>query len=117
MDSTGDFVFENNTMQMVEEDDELIQGVWMAIRTLLGEWFLNPLFGFDKFEALGEKFDEERIKDAVYAGIHTVPRVRTVENVELEFITDENEGEKRSLKISFTFTKFTGEELSGEVIA
>lgn len=109
LDSTGDFVFTNGDMEIVAGDDELLQSVRHTLRTNLGEYFLNPDFGFARYEALGEKYDHNRIKDAVYAAILSVPRVTAVNDVHSFY-----DGENRKLLITFTFTK--GEtEITGEV--
>lgn len=109
-DETGDLVFSDNRLQTVEGDDELLQNVRHTIRTNLGEYFLNPAFGFDRYEALGEKYDANRIKDAIYAAVLSVPRVTAVNDV-YSYYNSEN----RKLLITFSFQK--GEaELTGEVV-
>lgn len=109
LDATGDFVFSNNRMEIVSGDDELLQCVRHTLRTNLGEYFLNPDFGFARYEALGEKYDPNRIKDAVYAAVLSVPRVTAVNDV-YSFYNAGN----RKLLITFTFMK--GEtEIAGEV--
>lgn len=109
LDSTGDIVFMNNKMQIVAEDDELLQCVRHTLRTNLGEYFLNPDFGFDRYEALGEKYDANRIKDAVIACLLNISRVTAVNDVYSFY-----DSKKRKLLITFSFMKGE-EEIKGEV--
>lgn len=111
LDGTGDFVFDSNrTMQMVEDDDELVQAVRVAIQTNLGEWFINPLFGFDRFDVLGQNYDVERITDDITYAMSQVDRVDTVDDIYTEF-----DSEKRKLLISYVFTKVDGDQLADTV--
>lgn len=109
----GQFVFDGqNNMVMVDEDDELMQSVRHIITTNLGEWFLNPLIGWDRFGTLGAKKDEERtITDLSRAILEGEGRVDTVEDIVLDYNRPE-----RHLHITFTFTKKDGTELTGEAI-
>lgn len=109
LNTDGDFVFDSRKrLETVTGDELIMQTIYLEMKTNLGEWFLNPDKGFDQFEVLGQKFDEERITDAVYAALYNLDRVDTVEAVELV-------QEGRKLKIYFSITKDDGEELNGEV--
>lgn len=109
LNKDGDFTFDSGKrLETVTGDELIMQTVYLEMKTNLGEWFLNPDKGFDQFEVLGQKFDEERITDAVYAALYNLERVDTVEAVELV-------REGRKLKIYFSFTTDDGEELNGEV--
>ncbi len=106
----GDFSFDaGRNMQMVEGDDELLQAVRLTMTTNLGEWFLNEGFGFAIFDVLGERFDEQRTTDAVYACLGQMDdRVDSVEDVYIEF-----DRPARTVYITYVFTKVDdGETLS-----
>jgi hypothetical protein len=108
----GDLQFDGqNNLIMVDGDDELIQAVTEIIIVNAGEWFLNPLHGYDRFEVLGQKFDRDRAIDSLYAAVLQEPRVDRVENIELDF-----DRSGRHLDIKFEFAKANGEIVEGGVV-
>lgn len=107
----GQFLFDGqNALVMVSEDDELMQCVQQIITTNLGEWFLNPNIGWDRFNTLGQKPNEERtINDLIEAIITGEPRIAAVEEVVLIY-----DRPGRHLVIQYTVVKNDGTELEGE---
>lgn len=109
--SSNDIEFDGqNSIKMIDGNDEIIQGVRIIITTNIKEWFLNPDFGFDRFSILGNKHDQERATDALYKAILQHEKVAMVDNVSFEV-----EREKRKLKINFSFTTIDGDVIEGGV--
>ena len=100
-----------NNLRMVDGDDEFMQCITETLKTNAGEWFLNPLHGFDRFEILGEKYDQERAINALFAALMQEPRVDRVENIELEF-----DRANRRLSVKYAVIKTTGETVEGGVV-
>jgi len=92
----------SNEIKMVDGDDELVQSVRLIITTNLGEWFLNPEYGFDRFAVLGKGVEHDIIVDSLYQAILQEKRVQRVENVTIDV-----DNKNRKLLIEFTFTKKT----------
>lgn len=46
LDSTNDLYYVDGLIDTVEGDDEVLQRVWIALSTGLGEWAFDILFGF-----------------------------------------------------------------------
>lgn len=107
----GQFQFDGqNALAMVDEDDELMQCIQQTITTQLGEWFLNPTIGWNRFNTLGRKPSEERSANDIIAAILTSePRVASVDNVNVTFNED-----GRGAKITYIVTKQDSTELAGE---
>ncbi len=100
----------SNEIKMVEGDEELIQSVRLIITTNLGEWFLNPEHGFDRFAVLGKQIERDVVIDSLYQAILQEERVSRVENVTMEI-----DKENRKLNISFAFFKQNGDLAEGSV--
>jgi phage baseplate assembly protein W len=97
---------------MVSGDDELVQAVGMIVSTNLGEWFLNSNFGLARFQILGTKLESDRITQLVTKSIlENESRVSSVDKVELV----QDDITPRGIKITFTFTKTDGTQLTGQV--
>jgi hypothetical protein len=109
--STGDIEFDGqNSLKMVEGDDELVQSVAIAFKTNKGEWFLNKEHGFDRTVIQGKNFDEIVIQDELYETAYQDDRVNTV-----EAITFEHNRAERKLKVDFKFTKKDGSIVEGAI--
>lgn len=106
---TGDIEFDGqNRLKMIDEDDEIMQGIWIIITTNLGEWFLNNRFGFARFNILGHKFDEANAVDELHAAVLQHDKIETVEDVSLEYNPS-----TRKLKIKYKCIKTNGEVIEG----
>ena len=46
LDSTDDLYWVDGLLDTVTGDDEILQRVWIALNTGLGEWIFDILFGF-----------------------------------------------------------------------
>lgn len=112
LNNSGQFEFDGqNNLVMIEGDDELMQCVQHIITTNLGEWFLNPTIGWDRFNTLSQKHSEERfVNDITAAVMEGEPRVAAME----DFVFDYDRP-GRHLIVKFKFSKFDGEILEGEV--
>lgn len=111
LNGAGQFDFNGqNDLVMVSDDDELMQCVQQTITTNLGEWFLNPTIGWDRFNTLGQKPSEERtINDIIAAILNSEPRIATVDNVSVTFL------DGRGALIKYSVTKaIDGEQITGE---
>lgn len=107
----GQFVFDGqNSLIMVEGDLELMQCIQHIITTQLGEWFLNPTIGWDRFGTLGQKPNEERtVNDIIAAIINSEPRVASVDDVQVTYNVP-----GRHAKIRYVVTKQDNEQVTGE---
>lgn len=108
----GQFVFDGqNSLVMAEGDIELMQCIQQTITTQLREWFLNPNIGWDRFNTLGRKPNEERtVNDIIAAILNSESRVASVDDVSVTFDVP-----GRWAKIRYTVTKQDEEQLTGEV--
>lgn len=108
---TGDIMFDGqNNIIMVEEDDDIIQCVERAITTNLGEWFLNPLMGFARFEVLGQKHDPDHETELLYAVILQEDRIESIEDLKIDF-----DRSSRELTVQVVLIKLNGERLEATV--
>lgn len=109
--ATGDIDFDgSNNIKMVGGDDELIQSVRNRIATNVGEWFLNPDFGFDRFEVLGKKVDYDMAADILSAAILNEERIAGVDDLKFDY-----DAANRKMFISFSLTKTDGGTVEGGV--
>ena len=110
--STGDIVLDpQRKITMVYNDDAIIQKMERTITTNLGEWFLNPLFGFPRFEVLGEKYNQPHTTQLLHDAILQVEEIERVEK-----LTYELDRSTRSLVADIVVIKTNGELLEvGEV--
>lgn len=108
---TNDLEFDgSNNLKYIDGDGELMQSVRLLIQTNLGEWFLNPEFGFDRSVILGRKYDPNVITDELYAAILQEERIAAVESINLDFNRS-----TRKLKIDFVLVKQDDNLLEGSV--
>lgn len=104
---TGDYELdEKRQLKMVEGDDAIRQGLWVLLSTNLGEYFLNREMGFDRFEILGKKYNEDVTIQEV---TNTILQHDLIESVEA--ITIFKDG--RKMKVEFVALKVDGEPLEG----
>ncbi len=55
LDDTHDLYYVDGLLGTVEGDDEILQRVWIALNTGLGEWAFDTLFGFPYLQITGER--------------------------------------------------------------
>lgn len=110
--STGDIVLDpQRKITMVYNNDAIIQKLERTITTNLNEWFLNPLFGFPRFEILGKKNNQAYATQLLHDAILQVEEIEQVEKLEYEF-----DKVNRSLVADIVAIKTDGELLEvGEV--
>lgn len=109
--STGDLDLDaQNSIRMVEGDDELVQCVGLTIKTNKNEWFLNPDHGFKRSVVQTKKYDEAEVNVELYDAVLQESRVDTIEDV--TFVYDKA---NRRLSVDFKFTKQDGEIVEGVV--
>lgn len=107
---TNDIILDGqNNIVMVGEDEEILQCVERILTTNLGEWFLNPGMGLDRYEILGKKYNPEYTSDLLYAAILQETRISSIENIQYEF-----NRQGRALKVYVALIKASGERLEGE---
>jgi hypothetical protein len=53
LDSTYDLYWVDGLLDTVEGDEEILQRVWIALNTGLGEWAFDILFGFPYLQVTG----------------------------------------------------------------
>lgn len=46
LDDTGDLYYKDGLIDTVDGDEEILQRVWIAMNTGLGEWAFDTAFGF-----------------------------------------------------------------------
>jgi len=102
IDSDGNLVISGGTFAVVDEDDETAQHLEIAMKHLVGEWFLNPRDGLRLFERILNKSYREpqaaREIRRVVTQLHGINRVSHLKltrdrasrvlNVVLKVITD-----------------------------
>ncbi|WP_381482194.1 hypothetical protein [Sporosarcina contaminans] len=80
INSVGDW-----TLEMIEEDDELIQNIKHLIYERVGEWFLNEDHGFRRYVVEEKRFSEREIVQAIYDAIYQEPRITEIIKVDYAF--------------------------------
>lgn len=73
------------TLELIEDDAELIQNIKHLIYERLGEWFLNLDHGFRREVFEEKKFSEKQIMQAVYDAIYQEPRIIEIIKVDYRF--------------------------------
>lgn len=112
INSFGDLEFDGlNNLRMVEGTSEVRQRLWIAIMTNQGEWFLNSDFGVPWLELLGDKNNEEDIKQAILAELQKDDAVEEVANIQLNF-----DSQTRALTINFAGVFADGNSFNEEVV-
>lgn len=107
IDETGDVVFKNGDLVMIEGDEELAQGIRVLLETSLEEWFLDPDFGLDRNSILVKKFNEMEATDAIIEALEAESQIAFLEKITFA-ITG------RSLTIDLSLLKANGEVLDIE---
>jgi phage baseplate assembly protein W len=82
INSEGDFVFEQGSFFMAENDLEIAQSVSFILQTAKGEWFLNPDLGLDRDALLAKKFNESLARDNIIEALSYEPRISAVEEIQ-----------------------------------
>lgn len=109
LDSSGDIVIDGqNNIALISGDDELMQQVNEVLRDNVGEWFLNPLHGFERSEVQGKNFDNNRVIDAIYNAMLQIEEVNRIENINLDF-----DRKNRKITIVYNFTKSDNQAVNG----
>jgi len=69
LDSLGDIAYSNGLISTVEGDDEVLQRLWIALNTGLGEWAFDTSFGFPykQISQQGKLLDRVYVEGAVRA--------------------------------------------------
>jgi phage baseplate assembly protein W len=81
LNSEGDFVFEQGSFLMVENDLDLAQSVSFILQTAKGEWFLNPDLGLDRDALLAKNFNESLARDSIIEALSYESRIMAVEEI------------------------------------
>lgn len=103
LDSTGDLLIENNTLQMVDGNELLRQKVQEVINTNKGEWFFDWELGVDFSKLSGKGVTEEVVMAEIEDGLKQVD-----ENFMISAFSMKIEG--RFLSVNFTATNETTQE-------
>lgn len=120
-DLYNDFRINTGNMVLVSGVDQVVQQIRSTLRTELGEWYLNILFGLPYYSAtatlndnntpgiLGGKMSAAEIEAYLVAAVLQVPGVSTINNFELI-----EAGDSRVLYANITVTaeSFTTNGLS-----
>lgn len=109
-ESLNDLVMENGTFVWIEGKEEVVQEIRSVLKTVLGDWFLNPEFGTDYFAVLGEKYDREIAIQIIYEAIDQVERVDEVESIDIKY-----DNRERILDIHYVVI-VDGEQIEGSEI-
>ena len=72
LDSSGDLLIENNSLQMVDGNELLRQKVQEVINTNKGEWFFDWEQGIEFSSILGKGVTEEEIMREIESGLKQV---------------------------------------------
>lgn len=69
LDALGDIAYENGLISTVDGDDEILQRLWIALNTGLGEWAFDTSFGFPYKQLItdGKPLDRIRVEGAIRA--------------------------------------------------
>ena len=69
LDATGDLAWSEGLISTVEGDDEILQRLWIALSTGLGEWAFDTSFGFPckQVIARGKPLDRTFVEGAIRA--------------------------------------------------
>jgi phage baseplate assembly protein W len=81
LNSEGDFVFEQGSFFMAENDLEIAQSVSFILGTAKGEWFLNPDLGLDREALLTKNFNESLARDSIIEALSYETRITAVEEI------------------------------------
>lgn len=112
LNRAGDLEFDGlNNLKMVEGNSEVRQRLWIAILTNQGEWFLNSNFGVPWMELLGDKNDEEDIKQAILVELKQDAAVKEVDDLALKY-----DNQTRALTIIFAGKLVDGSFFDQEVV-
>jgi len=95
LDGSGDLLFENGDLVLVEDELELKQAIYICLATNKGEWFLDLEAGLS-FKSLTGKPTDEQIRAAVIEALSQEPRVTLIQAVQVE-----QDRKNRRLSISF----------------
>jgi phage baseplate assembly protein W len=106
----GDIIFERGELVLIDSKDEVSQCAEVILSTNKGEWFLDPDFGIDFSILLAKNPNEDEIKDELRSGLFQDPRIKTVDDITLQFNRTD-----RTLAISFIATGTDGENIVREV--
>lgn len=111
LDENNDVVIQNGKIQMVKDNEVLKQKVRTVLNTNKGEWFDNLNEGVKFSKILGKGNTEDMIRDEIQQGLKQVDDTFTINSFEMELdkIT-------RNLKVKFTASNSTGEEITEENI-
>ena len=110
---TGDIVLTpQRQIAMVYDDDAIIQKVERTLTTNLEEWFLDPSFGFPRFEVLGKTSNVAYATQLLHDAILQVEEIERVDTLNFEV-----DRANRRLVVNPVLIKTDGERLEvGEIV-
>jgi len=81
LDDDGDLAVSQSGFRLTSGPDGVAQLCKIAIRLVLGEWFLDQSRGVDWFRILQEKFKADSVSSAIRTALSGVPTVTSVASV------------------------------------
>jgi len=79
--ASWDLVINNNSLQRISGADEVRQRICIALRHILGEYFLNVDHGVPYQQILGSKFGEDTVLILIRNEIMEVPGVLSINKI------------------------------------
>lgn len=84
----GDLSIKNNNFELIDSNEDIVQGVERIISTRLGEWFLNQEFGLNYDNITQKNYDEDLVRLDFIEALSLDPRFE--ELLEFEIIQKPN---------------------------
>ena len=110
--ATDDIVIENGTVKMVTGSEEVVQAVWLRLRTWRTEWYLNIDDGIPYYLYWEKGFPPERVHYDVLMELYKDPRVESVLDIRIE----DFDTKQRQLTVKFVAKTVSGAILRGEKV-
>ncbi|MDQ0299630.1 phage baseplate assembly protein W [Salibacterium salarium] len=107
---TGDIEMENGVPGWVENNEELVQEVRSVVKTNIGEWFLDPVFGTDHNVMVGKNVTEDNVSQALEEAMEQVDRVEGIRDITINMDYSD-----RELSVFF-YILVNGEEVQVEEV-
>lgn len=112
LNDIGDLEFDGqNSIKMIEGNEEKLQSLKLLLGTNTGEWFLNIFHGLAYFDILGKKqINQDEIRAAIYEALEQEERIDEVLSLNINF-----ENNNRKLTINFS-VRMDGQIVNGEEV-
>lgn len=106
----GDFVLENNELQMVQDDDEIAQDTKTLMSVRLGEFELDENIGLDRSVYEDKTSSDSDVTDSVLEAIQPLTDQNIIEGADNIVMTKEKK--TRKAKIELDIIKTDGSEIN-----